>query len=460
MNPGVAPQPICRNMRPDTRYAKSNGDHVAWQAFGEAPRDILFVSSWATNIDAMWDDPSCALYFERLSKFGRVICFDKRGTGVSDPVPLAALPTLEEWMDDALLALDAAGSRHTAVIGDTEGGPMAMLLAATYPDRVSALVLVNSFARWRRAADYPIGMPDSTFGKLLSLYEQHWGQDPQMLALTAPSISDDPHMRARFTRMQRLAMPPGAATRMYRWVLNLDVRSALHAISAPTLVIHRTDNRHYRVEFGRYLAECIPGSRLVELPGADCFPFHTPQCGPVLDEAQAFLTGARAPAPAERELATVLFTDIVDSTGRAAQIGDARWLELRAAHDAIVRRCLGAFRGREIERTGDGFLATFDGPARAVHCAVRIRNEVGSLGLAIRAGLHTGEIERRPGEIGGLAVHIASRVLSFSRSGEVLVSGTVTDLVAGAGIGFEDRGVETLKGVPGSWRLFRVTDLV
>lgn len=443
-------------MRPQTRYAKSTGGYVAWQAFGDGPRDILFVPSWATNIDAMWDEPSCAMFFERLSILGRVICFDKRGTGVSDPVPLASLPTLEEWMDDALLALDAAGSRQAVVVGDTEGGPMAMLLAATFPDRVPALALVNSFARWRRAADYPIGMPDATFEKLISLYEQHWGQDPEMLALTAPSVAGDRHMQEWFMRIQRLSMPPGAATRMYRWVLNLDVRSILPAISVPTLVLHRVANRHYRLEFGRYLADHIPGARLVELAGADCFPFHTAQCGPLLDEIQEFLTGARAATPAERELATVLFTDIVGSTDRAAAIGDSRWLELRAAHDAIVRRGLGAFRGREIERTGDGFLATFDGPARAVHCAAQIRNEVRSLGLEIRAGVHTGEIERRRGEIGGMAVNIASRVLSLARPGEVLVSGTVSDLVIGAGIAFEDRGVESLKGVPGSWRLFGV----
>ncbi len=445
-------------MRPKTHYAKSSDGYVAYQVFGDGPRDILFIPSWATNIDAMWDEPSCAYYFRRLSKIGRVICFDKRGTGVSDPVPLAELPTLEQWMDDALLALDAVGSSQVAMVGDAEGGPMAVMLAATYPGRASALVLVNTFARWRRAPDYPFGMPDATLEKLLSLYEQHWGQDPEMLAMTAPSIAEDAHMQEWFMRIQRLAMPPGAAARMYRWVLNLDVRSILPAISVPTLVLHRRDNQHYRLASGRYLAKHIPGARLVELPGADCFPFHTPQCGPVLDEIQEFLTGMRASSPADRELSTVLFTDIVASTACAAEIGDARWLEIRAAHDTIVRRNLAAFRGREIERTGDGFLATFDGPARAVHCATRIRNEIRILGLEIRAGIHTGEIERRTKEIGGIAVHIASRVLSLARPGEVLVSGTVTDLVVGAGMGFEDRGVTTLKGVPGTWRLFKVSD--
>jgi class 3 adenylate cyclase len=405
----------------------------------------------------MWDEPSCALFYQRLAQIGRVIVFDKRGSGVSDPVPLASLPTLEHWMDDAVAALDAVGSRQAVVIGDTEGGPMAILLAATHPDRVSALALVNSFARWRRAPDYPIGMPDATLEKLIALYELHWGQDPAMLALTAPSIAGDPHMREWFMRMQRLAMPPGAATRMYRWVLDLDVRAILAAIPVPTRVLHRRDNPHYRLDAGRYLAANIPGARLVELEGADCFPYHTRQSAGVLDELQEFLTGVRGSPPSERELATVLFTDIVGSTKRAAEIGDERWLELRAAHDGVVRRNLAAFRGQEVERTGDGFLATFDGPARAVHCATRIREDLRPLDLEIRAGLHTGEIERRPGEIGGIAVHLASRVLDLARPGEVLVSGTVADLVIGSGIGFEQRGTETLKGIPGAWRLFGVT---
>ena len=444
-------------MRAATRYARSDGGYVAWQSFGEGDRDILFVPSWATNLDALWDEPSCALFFERLARIGRVTTFDKRGTGVSDPVPLAALPTLEEWMDDALLALDAAGSERVTVVGDTEGGIMAMLLAATFPDRVSALVLVNAFARWRRARDYPIGMPDATFEKLLERYEQHWGQDPAMLELTAPGVAGDPHMREAFMRFQRLAMPPGAATRMYRWILDVDVRSVLSAISVPTLVVYRRDNRHYRADFGRFLAASIPGAVAKELPGADCFPFYVPASRQVLDEIEEFLTGARAAAPSERELATVMFTDIVNSTDLASQAGDARWLEIRAAHDAMVRRQLRAFRGREVERTGDGFLATFDGPARAVHCATRVRDELRTLGLDIRAGLHAGEIERRSNEIGGLAVHLAARVLSLATAGEVLVSGTVADLVVGSGIGFEDRGTETLKGIPGKWRLFKVT---
>jgi pimeloyl-ACP methyl ester carboxylesterase len=407
---------------------------VAYQVLGEGPRDLLLVTNWGANLDAMWDEPSLAYFLQRLARIGRLICFDKRGSGVSDPVPLASLPTLEEWMDDARVALDAAGSRQADIIGDTEGGPMAMLLAATFPDRARALVLLNTFARWRRAPDYPIGMPEPTWEKLLAQYEQYWGQDPGMLALTAPSLAGDARAGEWFIRYQRLAMPPGAATRMYRWVTQLDVRSVLPTISVPTLVLHRAENRHYRVAFGRYLAEHIPGARLVELPGADRFPFHTGESDSVLDEIQEFLTGVREERPAERELATVLFTDIVGSTALAAEMGDARWLALRSAHDELVRRNLAAFRGREIATTGDGFLAIFDGPARAVQCAFRIRDAMRTLRMEIRAGLHTGEIERRDGEIGGIAVHLAARVMSAAGSGEVLVSGTLTDLVVGSGI--------------------------
>jgi class 3 adenylate cyclase len=334
---------------------------------------------------------------------------------------------------------------------------MAMLLAATFPERTSALVLLNTFARWRRAPDYPIGMPDPTCEKLVMLYERYWGQDPTMLGLTAPSVADDPRWQEWFIRYQRLAMPPGAATRMYRWVTRLDVRSILSSISAPAIVLHRRDNGHYRLVYGHYLAEHIPGARLVELPGADCYPFYTAASDAVIDEIEQFLTGTRAPLPTERELATVLFTDIVGSTELAARLGDARWLELRAAHDEIVRRHLAALRGREITTTGDGFLATFDGPARAVHCAARIRESVRSLGIEIRAGLHTGEIELLDRDIGGIAVHLAARILGAARPGDVLVSSTLTDLVVGSGIGFEDRGTHELKGIPGGWHLFRVT---
>ena len=429
---------------------------MAYQVFGEGARDILFVTHWGTNLDAMWDEPALAHFFHRLSRNGRVICYDKRGTGVSDPVPLASLPTLESWMDDARLALDAAGSRQAAVIGDTEGGPMAMLLAATHPERVEKLVLLNTFARWRRDEDYPIGMPEPSVEKLVQLYQRHWGQHPAMLALTAPGLAGDARVEEWFTRYQRLSMPPGAATQMYRWVTLMDVRSVLPTISVPTLVLHRSDNRHYRLPFGQYLAEHITGARLVELPGTDCYPLFTPQADDVLEEISAFLSGAPVEASVDRELSTVLFTDIVGSTDLAARLGDAQWLDLRAAHDDVVRRHLAAFRGREVKTTGDGFLATFDGPARAVQCASLIRDSVRSLGVEIRAGLHTGEIELLDGDIGGIAVHLAARIMGVAGAGEVLVSRTLTDLVVGSGITFEDRGVHELKGIPGPRQVSRV----
>jgi class 3 adenylate cyclase len=446
-------------MRPKTRYVKSAGGYIAYQVLGEGERDILFVTHWGTNLDAMWEEPALAHFFHRLMRIGRVILFDKRGTGVSDPVPLAALPTLEVWMDDARLVMDAAGSRQAAVIGDTEGGPMAILFAATYPDRVRELVLLNTFARWRRAPDYPIGMPDPTREKLLAQYEAYWGQDAGMLTMTAPSLVGDARAEEWFIRYQRLSMPPGASTQMYRWVTQLDVRAVLPTISARTLVLHRTENRHYRLAFGRYLAEHIPGARLVELPGADCYPFYTPESDAILDEIQRFLTGARDELATERELATVLFTDIVGSTDLAARLGDAQWLDVKAQHDEVVRRHLAAFRGHEVATTGDGFLATFDGPARALQCAVRVRDSVRSLGLEIRAGLHTGEIERLDGDIAGIAVHLAARIMAVAQPGEVVVSGTLTDLVVGSGIRFEDRGSQELKGIPGSWHLYCVARL-
>jgi class 3 adenylate cyclase len=446
-------------MRPETKYVKTAGGYVAYQVFGEGPRDILWVTHWGTNLDAMWDEPALADFFHRLGSIGRVICFDKRGTGVSDPVPLAALPTLEEWMDDARCALDAAGSTRAAVIGDTEGGPMAMLFAATFPDRVGELVLLNTFPRGRRAADYPIGMPEPTWHKLIAQYEAYWGQRRGMLALTAPSLVGDERAEEWFLRYQRLSMPPGAATRMYTWVTQLDVRSVLASISAPTLVLHRQDNQHYRLAFGHYLAEHIRGARLVELPGADCYPFYTADSDAVIAELQDFLTGSRAAPRRRRELATVLFTDIVGSTDLAARLGDARWLEVRWAHDEVVRRGLSAFRGREVKTTGDGFLATFDGPARAVQCADRIREAIRSLGLEVRAGLHTGEIVLLDGDVGGIAVHLAARIMALAGPSEILVSGTLSDLVVGSGIGFADQGTHELKGVPGTWRVYRVTSI-
>jgi class 3 adenylate cyclase len=441
--------------RPETRYAETDAGYVAFQMFGNGPPTVLLVTNWLQNLDVMWDEPTLARYLDRLASFSRVICFDKRGSGVSDPVPLSALPTIEQWMDDARAALDAAGVDCAAVIGDTEGGPMAIMLAASLPERVTALVLINSFARWLRAEDYPIGMPPSTVDRLVDRYEQHWGVSADMLDLTAPSVAHDRRFRDWYNRYQRLSMPRGAATATYRWVTQLDVRAVLPTIRVPTLVLHRTGSRHHRVEFGRYLAGAIPDATLVELPGADSFPMQAGEQGALLDEVERFLTGTKAEPALDRVLATLLFTDIADSTGMAAQRGDAAWLELLAEHDRVVRDHLHRYRGVEISHTGDGFVARFDGPARAVTCAARLVDALDAVGITVRAGLHTGEVELVGDQVAGLAVHLAARIVDEAEPGRILVSGTVHDLVAGSGIEFSPRGERRLKGVPGAWTLYQ-----
>lgn len=429
---------------------------MAYQVFGSGPPDLVFVTNWATNMDAMWDEPSLAAYMERLSSFARVIWYDKRGTGVSDPVPLASLPTIEQWADDARTVMDAVGVERAAILGDTEGGPMAAMLAATHPERVESLVLVNSFARWRRADDYPIGMPEETTEKLLERWEHHWGVTSEILDLTAPSHANDPRFRNWWLRYSRLAMPRFAAATMFRWVTEIDVRSVLPTIRVPTLVLHRVGNRHHRVPFGRFLAEHIPEAKYVELPGADSFPFHAGDSTALLDEVEEFLTGTRAPAVLDRRLATMLFTDVVGSTRLVAERGDSAWIRLLRTHDEIVREHLRTYRGREVDHTGDGFLAVFDGPARAATCAARMAEALRELGVTIRVGLHTGEIELVGDSVRGLAVHIAARVLAAAGDGGILVSATVKDLVLGSGIQFADRGTHQLKDVPGDWQLFEV----
>lgn len=443
-------------MQPPTRYARTEEGSIAFQAFGDGPLDLVFITNWVTNVEVMWEEPSLARFFERLAGFARVLVFDKRGTGVSDPVPIAALPTLELWMDDARVVMDAVGMERAAVIGDTEGGPMALLFAATHPERVSRVVLLNTFARLLRAEDHPIGMPAPLADRLAAEYEKAWGTGG-MLALTAPSVADDPRFRTWFGRYQRLSMPPGASTAMYRWVQQLDVRAVLGAIQAETLVIHRCDNKYYRVAQGRYLAERISGAELVELPGADCSPFHVGDAEAVLGTVERFLTGSRDTGWHDRVLATVVFTDIVDSTGHAAALGDRRWLDLRSAHDAAVRHLIDRYLGREVDTTGDGFVAAFDGPARAVRFATEVVRDARELGLDIRVGMHTGEVELLDGAAAGIAVHIAARVMAEAKPGTVYSSGTVRDLTVGSGLEFAERGVHALKGVPGNWPLFEVT---
>lgn len=445
--------------RPETRYARTPFGHVAFQMFGTGEIDVLFLTSWLSNVDVMWDDPRTEAYFDRLGRFARVVMFDKRGSGVSDPVAVDRLPLIEEWIDDALASLDAAGLERVSVIADGEGGPMALVLAATHPDRVNSLALVNSFARWQRADDYPIGMPEETRQRLLDRWDQNWGFTAEILDLTAPSLAHDPAYRAWYTRYQRLCMPPGPAQAMYRWVTSIDVRSVLPLVQVPTLVLGRTKARHHRIESSRFLADNLPQATLVELGGADTYPFVAGDYQEILDEIEEFFTGHRGTSRPARQLATVVLTDLVKSTDHLSQIGDAAWAELIRRHDSVVRGLLARFRGEEIGHNGDGILAVFDGPTRAVGFAARAAEALEPLGLTMRAGIHTGEVERVGEAARGLAVHLVSRVIEHAPLGGIVVTRTVRDLVLGSGIDFSELGQHRLRGVPDVWDLYATTEV-
>jgi pimeloyl-ACP methyl ester carboxylesterase/class 3 adenylate cyclase len=439
---------------PETRYAQSGDVHIAYQVVGEGEPDLVLVAEFWHSIEAQWDEPALAAFLRRLSSFGRLISFDQRGTGISDPVPPNEFLSLEQWLDDIGAVMDEVGSKQAVLLGMGGGGTLSMLFAATYPERTSGLVLVNSFPRLSQAPDYPAGRAPALEEEVIHVMRTGWGRGV-LLDLVAPSKVGDEPFRQWWARYQRLGSSPGTIVQARRMLDELDVRDVLPSIRAPTLVLHRANNTFVRVEHGRYLAEHIPGARYVEVPGSDYFAFLG-NAEAFLDEIARFVKGVSRAPEADRVLATVLFTDIVGSTQRASDVGDRRWAELLGAHDAVVRRELERFRGQEVDTTGDGFLATFDGPARAVRCAVAVRDAVRPLDLEIRAGLHTGEVERADGATVGVAVHIGQRVLAEAGAGEVLVSSTVKDLVAGSGLAFADRGLHPLKGVPEEWRLFQV----
>jgi class 3 adenylate cyclase len=413
----------------------------------------VLIPEWASHIEAFWEEPRSARQLRRLASFSRLIMFDRRGVGLSDPVVGDHLPTLEETMDDVRAVMDAAGSDRAALMGVSEGGPIQALFAAAHPERTRALVLVNSYARLARAPDYPAGMPERMQQPFLDGLGAIWGSGATVDML-APSLSGDAEFRAWFAKTERACASPGTAVAMFRHMFNTDVRAILPTLSVPTLVVHRSGDRMVRVGHGRFLAENIPGALYRELPGDD----HAYAGDDVIDEVQEFLTGARSMPAVDRVLATVLLTDIVGSTDRATAIGDREWRELLDRHDAIVHRQLERHRGRLVKSTGDGALATFDGPARAISCALELRDALRAIGLDVRAGIHTGEIELRGSDVAGVAVHTAARVSALAVAGEVLVSKIVTDLVTGSGIRFEDRGEHELKGIPGEWRLFTVLD--
>lgn len=432
-------------------YADSRGTNIAFIVFGEGPVDLVVCPAGTSHLDS--NNPVMPM-FERLASFSRLIIFDPRGCGISDPIPPGAAPTIEERADDIRAVLDAAGSERAAVLAQGHGGPAGMLLAATDPDRVSSLVLYGTYARWRRGEDYPVGMPPSECERFAATIRQIWGTGGTIAGFL-PSFAHDEDWRRSWARMERMGASPATVARLVDMWMHTDVRDILPAIRVPSLVMHSVGDAQFRVAHGRYLADHIPGATYVELPGRDHFLFGR-ESDVYAGEIEEFITGKRSEVTDDRVLATVLFTDIVDSTAVAAQLGDRAWRHLLDRHDDVVRRHLERNRGEAVKYTGDGVVAIFDGPARAITCACAIRDALHGLGLQIRAGLHTGEIERRGDDVSGVGVHIAARVTAAAEPGEVLVSSTVKDLVVGSKIGFEDRGMHTIKGVPGEWRLLAV----
>jgi class 3 adenylate cyclase len=439
---------------PETRYARSGDVHIAYQVFGSGEMDLVLIPGYVTHVEMVWEHGPSARFLERLGSFARVITFDRRGSGLSDRV--AEVPTLEQRMDDVRAVMDDAGCERAALVGISEGVTMGILFAATYPERVRALVCSGGMARSTYAEDYPWAnsaeaLVESGFELLLPT----WG-DGSLVEVAAPSQAESAATRAFFGRMQRASASPGMMAGLVQMFLDLDVRAVVPTVHVPALVLHRKGDRLVNVRNGRWLAEHLRNARLVELNGHDHVPWYE-EPEEWLGEVEEFLTGTRATRQPERILATVLFTDIVDSTGTASELGDRAWRSLLEQHYAAVRVALERWHGREVKLIGDGFLATFDGPARGVRCAQEIVDSSRSLGIRVRAGLHTGECEAIGDDIGGIAVHIAARVSGLAGPGEVLASRTVRDLVAGSGIEFETRGRHLLKGVPDEWDILAVT---
>jgi pimeloyl-ACP methyl ester carboxylesterase len=445
-------------MEPETRYARSGDVSIAYQVHGDGPFDLVWVPGSISNIELLRDDPERAPFFARVASFCRLILFDKRGTGASDQV--AGIADLETRMDDVRAVMDAAGSERAAVVGVSEGGPMSILFAATYPERTAALVVYGSMPRFVWAPDFPLGQPLEEYMREAEEWSREWGTFEGAAATIRSQNLDvtDEEVSRRASR-ERLSATPGAVLALERMNAEIDVRHVLPTIRVPTLILHRVED-HLPIEVARWTASQIPGARLVELPGGPHFPFLG-DSEALVREIEAFVTGVyrgggwEAPEP-DRVLATILFTDIVGSTAKAVELGDRRWRELVEQHHALVRGQLARFRGRELDTAGDGFFASFDGPARGIRCARAIADGVHELGIDVRAGLHTGECEVIEGKVGGIAVHIGARVAAQAEPGEVLVSSTVRDLVAGSGLEFVERGQTELKGVPGEWRLYAV----
>jgi pimeloyl-ACP methyl ester carboxylesterase/class 3 adenylate cyclase len=440
---------------PETRYSKStDGVHIAYQVLGDADLDLVLSLGFVSHLEHSWEDPSLARFLRRLGSFSRLIVFDKRGTGLSDRAPDDRPGLLEDRVNDIASLMDTVGSDRAVIMGQSETGGVALLFAATYPERTRAVVAYGTFAGGGDTNPTYPWAPDPEDAEWLEDLERNWGRGRLYLEDFAGSVRDDKHYQEWFAKLERLSVSPGAAVALARMMIQMDVRDVLPTIRVPTLVLHKRDDQVVPLEEGKYIADHIPGAKFVELPGAD----HWPWIGhdEAVDEIQEFLTGMRDNPEPDRAVVTVMFVDIVDSTKRAAELGDRRWADLLESFYAVVRRELDRHRGREIDTTGDGFFVTFDGPARAIRCATALTEAVGRLGLRIRTGIHTGECERMADNVGGLGVVIGARVGALAGPGEILVSRTVQDLVVGSGLTFEDAGEHELKGVPDRWHLYRV----
>ena len=436
-----------------TRYAAGDKGNLAYQVVGEGPRDLVYVPGWVSNIEVMWEEPSMAAFLRRLVSFSRLILFDKRGTGMSDRVPLDEMPTLEERMDDVRVVMDAVDSERATLLGHSEGGNMCILFAATYPERTESLILTGSYARRTPSEDYPWAPSVEDRAAEIEEVERTFGDPDALPFWLAPSRMHDDAFRQWMAKYLRLGSSPKAAAHLLEMNTQIDTTQVLSSIQVPTLCLYRTEDQDVKVDEGRWIASQIPNSRFVEIPGADHL-LNADGADLILAEIEEFVTGYRASPEPERAVATILFTDIVASTEMAAEMGDHAWRELLERHNALVRTEAERFRGRVIGTQGDGVLALIDGPARAISAAHSIVKTLEPLGITLRAGIHTGEIELVGDDVAGLAVHIGARIAALAGPGEVLVSRTVKDLVAGSGIEFEDRGAHPLKGLSDEWQVF------
>ncbi len=442
-------------MQPATRYARLGDDRIAYQVLGDGPLDLVFTPGSFGNVDMVWEDPAAALFLRRLASFSRLIRFDRRGTSASDPLPLHALPPWESYADELTAVLDEVGSERAAILAMLDAGPSAMFFAATYPERTVALILANTSARWVADGPGDVGIPREAAEAIVARLDEVWGTEG-MVDLQVPSRAGDDRFRRWYARYTRSIAGPRAVRAFSRALFHVDARSILPSIQAPTLVLHRERYVVLPLEHGRFLAEHVPGATLAVIPGSDG-PVYWETSDEVVERIEGFLLGVHRGADADRSLATVLFTDIVGSTERAAELGDRRWREILDVHDDLARRRVESSGGRFVKGTGDGLLATFDGPGRAIRAALAIREDLRQIGIEIRAGLHIGEVEARGADVGGVAVHIAARVMGEAAEGEILVSRTIRDLVVGSDLVLAERGSHALKGLEGAWELFAVT---